>query len=88
MEQCPHWIIDDALTRFRPSLPERRGSDLNDGYLAVLAAYADHLYVDKRKAENFRQASAKAPALKALIGKVWKAAHYADIPRQLAEAAS
>lgn len=85
MEQCPHWIVEDALDRFRPVLPERRGSDLNDSYLAVLAAYADHLYVDKRKAENFRQAIGKAPTLNALIGRVWKTAHYADIPQQLAE---
>jgi len=88
MDQCPHWIIEDGLGRYRPALAERRGSDLNDGYLAVLAAYADHLYVDKRKAENFRQASGKAPALNALIGRIWKAAHYADIPQQLAEVAA
>lgn len=84
MDQCPHWIIENALDRFRPALPERPGSDLNDGYLAVLAAYADHLYMDKRKAENFRQAEAGSPALKALVGKVWKAARYTDVLQQLA----
>lgn len=83
MEQCPHWVIEDSLARHRQQELRREGGDLNDGYLAVLAAYVDRLYVDKRKAENFRRATAKVAALKPLIGGVRKAANYFDIPDQL-----
>lgn len=57
---------------------------MNDGYLAALAPYFDRLYVDKRKAENCRRALPKTPVLKGLLGKVSKAAHYCEIPGQLA----
>lgn len=83
MEQCPHWVIEDSLARHRQQELRREGGDLNDGYLAVLAAYVDHLYVDKRQAETFRRATSKVAALKPLIGGVRKAANYFDIPDQL-----
>lgn len=84
MENCPHWLLQDALARHRQSELRRPGSDVNDGYLAAFAPYVDRLYVDKRKAENFRRALPKTPVLKGLLGEVYKAAHYWEIPGQLA----
>lgn len=87
MEQLPHRVIAHALEMNAPRLPERKGSNLNDGYLASLAAYADTLYVDKRTAENFRRATLKTPELRPLIGTVAKAASYREIPAQLKQQA-
>jgi hypothetical protein len=56
---------------------ERRpGSDVHDSHLAVLAAYCDVLYVDKRTAEDFRQARQKDPRLDRMIGEIAKAADF------------
>lgn len=83
-DQMPHRIIGGALARHGQKPAERKGSDLNDGYLAVLAAYADVLYVDKRTAENFRRAIQKEPRLATLIGFVEKGSSYREIPARLA----
>jgi hypothetical protein len=79
MERLPSWLIERALHQHGQVRSERKGSDLNDGYLAVWAAYTDQIYVDKRVAEDFRRALTKDASIGALIGKVSKAAHYVDL---------
>jgi len=87
-DQMPHRVIGDALRIHGQKLNERKGSDLNDGYLAALAAYADVLYVDKRTAENFRRAVRKEPGLAVLVGRIEKASDYRSILGRLAASPS
>jgi hypothetical protein len=79
MERLPSWLVERALQRHGQVRNERKGSDLNDGYLAVWAAYTDQIYVDKRVAEDFRRALAKESSIVPLIGMVSKAPHYVDL---------
>lgn len=79
MEQFPSSIIDRALRRYGQDVPERKGSELTDGHLACLAAYADLTFVDKRTKENLRQASQKSAAFASVVRAVEKAAGYSDI---------
>ena len=72
----PHRVIDRALQRHGQKRIRRRGSDVNDGYLAALAAYGDRTYVDKRTAEDFRQASRRCRELPMLINSVLKVKDY------------
>lgn len=78
-DQMPHRVIGNALRACGQKPNERKGSDLNDGYLATLAAYADVLYVDKRTAENFRRVIRKEPQLAMLTGRIEKASDYRTI---------
>ena len=52
MEMLPSRIIGEALKAHGQVRALRPGSDLNDGYLGVLAAYCAILYVEKRTAED------------------------------------
>jgi hypothetical protein len=79
MAVLPSRVIGDALRKHGQHRKKRPGSDLNDAYLGVLAAYCDVLYVDKRTAEDFRRAIAKEPKLIGLIGDVAKAADFTDL---------
>lgn len=76
MDVLPSRIIGEALRTHGQPRPLRPGSDLNDGYLGVLAAYCAVLYVDKRTAEDFSRAQRKEPRLKGLIGEISKAADF------------
>ena len=76
MDVLPSRIIGEALRAYGQSRALRPGSDLNDGYLGVLAAYCTVLYVDKRTAEDFTRAQRKEPRLKGLIGEITKAADF------------
>jgi len=78
MERCPHWIITQDMRRHAPDLPERKGSDLVDGYLAVLAAYVDHLFVDKRTEETFRRLPKASQTLR-IVKRVSKAGKFEQI---------
>lgn len=78
-DRFPSWVIGQTLRRFGQDVPERKGSDLNDGYLLALAAYADLTLVDKRALENVRRAKAGSAEFAGLIGNVAKAAVYSDI---------
>jgi hypothetical protein len=78
-EQLPHWIVGDALRKNSQRHPERRGSDLSDLYIAMLASYADIMLVDKRTAENFRRAKQKNPRLAKLTGRVRTSSSWASI---------
>jgi hypothetical protein len=76
MDVLPSRVIGEALRAHGQARTVRPGSDLNDGYLGVLAAYCAVLYVDKRTAEDFRRAKQKEPRLKGLIGEIAKAADF------------
>lgn len=82
MDCCPHWIIPRELTVHTPLLSEIRGSDLSDGYHAVLAAYVDFLLVDKRVAESFRRLS-QNKKIQRIINRVSKASDFTKITDQL-----
>jgi len=83
MERCPHWIIEQDMRARAPDLPERKGSDLVDGYLATLAAYVDHLFVDKRTAETFRRLLRSSQTL-SIVNRVSKAGTFEAMLDQLA----
>lgn len=76
MDILPSWVIAEALRQHGQVRTLRPGSDLHDSHLAVLAAYCDVLYVDKRTSEDFRQAVKKEPRLVGLIGEISKAGDF------------
>lgn len=76
MDVLPSCIIGEALRTHGQSRARRPGSDLNDRYLGVLAAYCSVLFVDKRTAEDFARAQRKEPRLKDFIGEISKAADF------------
>ena len=79
MEKLPSWRIAEALKQYGQQRTMRPGSDMHDRALAVLAAYTDVLYVDKRTHEDLRRVIGKAPELAALFGTIAKAIRYEDI---------
>lgn len=81
MSHLPSRILGRALKEHAQPRGKRRGSDVTDGYLAVLSAYVDVVYVDKRTWEDFRRVLVKEPALRDLIGKIRKAADFPDLVR-------
>ncbi len=81
--RVPSGVIQSGLRQYRQDLPEWKGSDLTDSYLACLSPYADVIYVDKRTHENFKRARQRSPGFAALVGKVEKAGNYPDILAQL-----
>ncbi|KQZ22436.1 hypothetical protein ASD50_21255 [Mesorhizobium sp. Root552] len=87
MGRIPSELITGGLRRHAQKLPERKGSDLNDTYLACLAAYADATFVDKRTRETFRRARSKDAAFDAVCKRVEVASSYRDIPKILSSEA-
>lgn len=79
MDALPSWVVTEALRRHGQVRTLRPGSDLHDNHLAVLAAYCDVLYVDKRTAEDFRRAENMEPRLAGLIGEIAKASDFDGI---------
>ena len=79
METLPSWRIGQALRSHGQKRALRPGSDMHDEHLAVLAAYTDELYVDKRTLEDFRRVIQKEPELARLFGRVAKASRYEDL---------
>jgi hypothetical protein len=76
IDRIPSSLIESALRRYRQDQPERKGSDLNDGYLACLAPYAELTFVDKRTMENIRRALPKVAGLGDLMQSVRKSCTY------------
>jgi hypothetical protein len=81
--RLPSGVVQSALRRHRQHLPEWKGSELIDQYLACLAPYADITYVDKRTHEVVTRARRASAQFAAVIRRVEKAGAYADISRQL-----
>ncbi|MBB4097457.1 hypothetical protein [Sphingomonas kyeonggiensis] len=75
----PSWLISRALRAHGQKRVERPGSNVHDEHLAVLAAYADTLYVDKRTHEDFTRVLRKAPPVAALVQDVRKASQYPNL---------
>lgn len=84
-DRVPTGVIQASLRKHGQGLPERKGSDLSDMYLACLGAYADITYVDKRTYENVRIARKKCPAFASIVRRVEKASGYWDIEKRLEE---
>lgn len=84
-KNLPSFVIEASLREYGHDQPERKGSELADGYLAVLSAYVDVTFVDKRMHENFKRARQHSSAFSDLIRQVEKAADYWEIPRLLTE---
>lgn len=79
MESLPSWCITDAIDRYGQKRTKRPASDAHDKALAVLAAYTDITYVDKRTYEDLRRVIAKAPQIAKLFGSIEKASCFEDI---------
>lgn len=79
MQRLPSWRIADALKRHGQERPTRPGSDVHDQHLAVLAAYTDVLFVDKRTLEDFRRVKSKETELSGLFGTVKRASVFEAI---------
>lgn len=82
MEHLPSCRIVQALRKHGQRRSQRPASNVTDEHLAVLAAYSDFLYVDKRTHEDFRRVLQKAPEIASLIGVVAKAGQYSDLAAQ------
>jgi hypothetical protein len=84
--RLPSGVIQAAIQQCRPDTAEWKGSDLGDGYLACLAAYASVTYVDKRTHEALHVGRRKSPALASILYRVEKAGDYTRIVEQLVQA--
>lgn len=75
----PSWLIPHALRKHGQRRAKRPGSDVNDGHLAVLSAYCERVYVDRRTYQDFHQTTAKDRRLEALTGIVAKSGDFTDL---------
>lgn len=76
MDLIPSFVIEEAILAHRQPRHKLPGSDLHDRHLAVLAAYCDVLYVDRRTSEDLLRVRRKEPVIDALMGEVRKAADF------------
>ena len=75
-ELIPSFAIEEAIQAHRQPREKLPGSDLHDRHLAVLAAYCDVLYVDRRTSEDLLRVRRKEPVIDALMGEIRKAAGF------------
>lgn len=73
MNLIPSFAIEEAIQAHRQPREKTPGSDVHDRHLAVLAAYCDVLYVDRRTSEDLLRVRRREPILNALMGEVRKA---------------
>ena len=83
MNLIPSFAIEEAILAHRQPREKLPGSDLHDRHLAVLAAYCDVLYVDRRTSEDLLRVRRKEPILDALMGEVRKAADFEALLEKL-----
>ena len=76
MDLIPSFAIEEAIQAHRQPREKLPGSDLHDRHLAVLAAYCDVLYVDRRTSEDLLRVRRKEPVIDALMGEVRKASDF------------
>jgi hypothetical protein len=79
METLPSWRIARALEKHGQNRAVRPVSDVHDQHLAVLVAYTDELFVDKRTHEDFRRVVGKEPELARMFGLIRKSGRYSDL---------
>lgn len=79
MDCLPSWRIAKALKCYGQDRRLKPGSDVHDQHLAVLAAYTDELYVDKRTHEDFRRVTHKEHELACLFGAIRKASLFGQL---------
>lgn len=82
-QRIPSWQIVNGLRHHGQDLAERKGSDLTDSYLAVLSAYSDFSFVDKRTNENLARVFRKEPLARTLVRHVDKGGLYFDLPEKV-----
>lgn len=87
-DQLPHWILGEAIRKYRHPSKRRSGSELNDNHLAMLAPYVDYLYVDRNTADAFRRMADAGHESTNWIGRVARATDYNSILGQLDQADS
>jgi hypothetical protein len=81
--RIPSALLSNALRRYGQDLRERKGSDMADGHLAALCAYADLSFVDGRTNENIRRAIHADGEVKKLVRHADKAGQYFTIPDRI-----
>lgn len=82
MDLIPSFAIEEAIQAHRQPREKLPGSDLHDRHLAVLAAYCDVLYVDKRTSEDLRRVRRSEPTIDALMGEIRKAPHFVALEEE------
>jgi hypothetical protein len=86
--QIPSWLVHKNLRKHGQDMPERKGSEMTDNFLAsALSPYIDLVIVDRRTKENVRRTLQKVPKISSLINRVEKAPKYWDVVSLLAEKA-
>ncbi len=83
MDLIPSFAIEEAIQAHRQPREKLPGSDLHDRHLAVLAAYCNVLYVDRRTSEDLLRVRRKEPVIDALMGEVRKAADFEALLEKL-----
>ena len=79
MDLIPSFVIDEAIRIHRQSRDKLPGSDVHDRHLAVLAAYCEFLYVDRRTSEDLLRVRRKEPQISALLGNIAKAGDFESL---------
>ena len=76
MDLIASFAIEEAIQAHRQPREKLPGCDLHDRHLAVLAAYYDVLFVDRRTSEDLLRVRRKEPLIDALMGEIRKAADF------------
>ncbi|AOX21261.1 hypothetical protein A0U90_07075 [Kozakia baliensis] len=76
MNTIPTFVINEAFSTHRQVRDKLPGSNVHDRHLAVLAAYCDVLYVDRRTAEDLLRLRRKEPHIDALMGEIAKGSDF------------
>lgn len=84
-DRVPSWIVENSLKKYGQDHSERKGSELNDRFLACLSLYADLTYVDKRTKEDFRRVFKKDANLQALVHRIEKVRPYQRVHQHISE---
>ncbi len=71
-DRLPYALLERGLRDHGQDLPERKGSEVYDRYLATLAFYTDLTYVDRRTQEDLRRARQAIPELNRLLRQTEK----------------
>ncbi len=84
-DKVPSWIVESSLKKYGQDQPERKGSELNDRFLACLSLYTDLTYVDKRTKEDFRRVFQKDANLQSLVHRIEKVRPYQRVYQHISD---
>jgi hypothetical protein len=88
IDKLPSAMIERGLRLYGQDQKERKGSEINDRYLATLACYADLTYLDKRTLNDFREVKRRYPVLKELLQQTEKNSNWRTATNQIVGLAS